>query len=290
MKRISFVLMVLLIVVTIPAFSQQDPIDHPLTASDTLKTDFGLFTHNEILNLSLRFDLVEYTRTKPKEEYMKATLTYHLNDKDSINKEIKLKSRGEMRNGYCDFPPIRLNFKNAGFEKKDLSKIEKIKLVTHCQYGNEENLFKEYLIYKLYNVMTDTSFRVRLVKIDYINTNPKRKRKPVQTYAFLIEPVEMLAARIKSVPIESTTLTQKHIRGRLAESLILLADKYGFEHDGITLQVYMSREDIANLSNMTTSNAIRTLSTFANEKLIAIDGRKIKILDMYKLDRISKLG
>ena len=78
--------------------------------------------------------------------------------------------------------------------------------------------------------------------------------------------------------------------GRLAESLILLADKYGFEHDNTTLRVYLSREDIANLSNMTTSNAIRTLSTFANEKLITIDGRKIKILDLYRLDRISKLG
>jgi CRP-like cAMP-binding protein len=88
----------------------------------------------------------------------------------------------------------------------------------------------------------------------------------------------------------TVTLTQKHIRGRLAESLILLKDKYGFENDGITLRVFLSREDIANLSNMTTSNAIRTLSTFASEKVIAIDGRKIKILDLKRLDRISKLG
>lgn len=88
----------------------------------------------------------------------------------------------------------------------------------------------------------------------------------------------------------TVTLTQKHIRGRLAESLILLKDKYGFEHDGTTLRAFLSREDIANLSNMTTSNAIRTLSTFANEKVIAIDGRKIRILDTNRLDRISKLG
>jgi len=86
------------------------------------------------------------------------------------------------------------------------------------------------------------------------------------------------------------TLTQKHIRGRLAESLLLLKDKYGVEHDGTTLRVYLSREDIANLSNMTTSNAIRTLSTFASEKVIAIDGRKIKILDSTRLERVSKLG
>lgn len=88
----------------------------------------------------------------------------------------------------------------------------------------------------------------------------------------------------------TVSLTQKHIRGRLAESLLLLKDKYGFEHDQMTLRVYLSREDIANLSNMTTSNAIRTLSTFAGEKVIAIDGRKIKILDLKQLERISKLG
>jgi CRP/FNR family transcriptional regulator, polysaccharide utilization system transcription regulator len=88
----------------------------------------------------------------------------------------------------------------------------------------------------------------------------------------------------------TVTLTQKHIRGRLAESLLFLKDTYGFEKDEITLKVYMSREDIANLSNMTTSNAIRTLSAFATEGVIAIDGRKIKILDILKLERISDLG
>ena len=88
----------------------------------------------------------------------------------------------------------------------------------------------------------------------------------------------------------TVTLTQKHIRGRLAESLLLLKEKYGFENDGVSVKAFLSREDIANLSNMTTSNAIRTLSTFAGEKVIAIDGRKIKILDLNKLERISKLG
>lgn len=88
----------------------------------------------------------------------------------------------------------------------------------------------------------------------------------------------------------TVTLTQKHIRGRLAESIILLKDKYGIEPDGCTIKAYLSREDLANLSNMTTSNAIRTLSNFVNERVIAIDGRKMRILDFHKLDRISKLG
>lgn len=88
----------------------------------------------------------------------------------------------------------------------------------------------------------------------------------------------------------TVSLTQKHIRGRLAESLIFLKDTYGVEEDGFTLSIYLSREDLANLSNMTTSNAIRTLSNFASEKLIAIDGRKIKLIDEEKLKKISKIG
>ena len=88
----------------------------------------------------------------------------------------------------------------------------------------------------------------------------------------------------------TVNLTQKHIRGRLAESLVFLKDTYGLEEDGFTLSIYLSREDLANLSNMTTSNAIRTLSNFATEKLIAIDGRKIKIIEEEKLKKISKIG
>lgn len=86
------------------------------------------------------------------------------------------------------------------------------------------------------------------------------------------------------------TLTQKHIRGRLAESLILLLDHYGYEDDNSTLKIYMAREDLASLSNMTTANAIRTLSTFVNEKIIVVDGRRIKIINEPMLRKISKLG
>ena len=88
----------------------------------------------------------------------------------------------------------------------------------------------------------------------------------------------------------TVNLTQKHIRGRLAESLLFLKDSYGLEEDGATLSIYLSREDLANLSNMTTSNAIRTLSTFVAERIIAIDGRKIKMIDEDKLKKISKMG
>ncbi len=86
------------------------------------------------------------------------------------------------------------------------------------------------------------------------------------------------------------SLTQKHVRGRLAESLILIRDTYGLEADGKTLRAILSREDIAHLSNMTTSNAIRTLSNFAAEKIIDIKGKRIIIRDALKLEEISQSG
>ena len=102
--------------------------------------------------------------------------------------------------------------------------------------------------------------------------------------------IRTLASNLGQSDRRTVNLTQKHIRGRLAESLLVLHDNYGYEPDSTTLNIYLSREDLANLSNMTTSNAIRTLTTFASEKLITVDGRKIKILDEEELRRISKNG
>jgi CRP-like cAMP-binding protein len=72
--------------------------------------------------------------------------------------------------------------------------------------------------------------------------------------------------------------------------LLLLKKNYGIEADEATINIHLSREDLANLSNMTTSNAIRTLYQFVNEHLIAMDGRKLKLIDEDRLLKISRLG
>ena len=102
--------------------------------------------------------------------------------------------------------------------------------------------------------------------------------------------IRQLSTELGNSDTRTINLTQKHIRGRLAEALLFLKEKYGVEEDGSTLGIYLSREDLANLSNMTTSNAIRTLSAFADEKLITIDGKKIKIIHDDELIRISSKG
>lgn len=108
--------------------------------------------------------------------------------------------------------------------------------------------------------------------------------------AFCYRFLEELAFDLAESDARTVNLTQKHIRGRLAGGLLFLIQNYGLDEDGATISIYLSREDLANLSNMTTSNCIRTLTSFVNEDIITLDGRKIKIIDLEKLVRISKLG
>ena len=112
------------------------------------------------------------------------------------------------------------------------------------------------------------------------------KNDPNFTFGIL----KSLATELGFSNMRTVSLTQKHIRGRLAESLLFLIDTYGYYDDGSTIKALLSREDIASLSNMTTSNAIRTLSTFASERVISLEGRRIKVLDLKMLQKISNMG
>ena len=108
--------------------------------------------------------------------------------------------------------------------------------------------------------------------------------------AFCYQVTRMMAKDLAISEIQTVNLTQKHIRGRLAESLLLLKKNYGFEEDGTTIAMLLPREDLANMSNMTTSNAIRTLSQFAQEGIIALNGKRIQVLNEKELEHISRLG
>jgi len=107
-------------------------------------------------------------------------------------------------------------------------------------------------------------------------------------FCFLV--MRSMAGDLGAQELKTVNLTQKHIRGRLAEALLTLKANYGLDEDGATIAMYLSRDDLASMSNMTTSNAIRTLSQFGQEGVVSVDGRKIKILDEEELKKISRLG
>ena len=111
--------------------------------------------------------------------------------------KLDIRTRGKTRaeRRICEFPPLRLDFDTAGqgtvFETQNA-----LKLVTHCQDGRAEYdqyVLQEYLVYRLFNLLTDVSFRVRLARVTYIDTDGKRD--PVTRNGFLVEDVDAVAAR-----------------------------------------------------------------------------------------------
>ncbi len=111
-----------------------------------------------------------------------------------------------------------------------------------------------------------------------------------KNHLFTQQIILFLAKELGEAEKNLISLTQKHLRGRLAESILRLAETYGYENDNQTVKIQMYREDLANLANMTTSNAIKTLYSFRDEKVIELNGKKIKIIDIEKLKHISSLG
>lgn len=210
-----------------PARGQNDNTGFQNQEPNTSYTSFRLFEDEDLIEITLRFDLSTYFRTKPKKEYLKANITIHLSETDSINKDIRLRSRGIFRNQFCKYPPIELNFKKVDFGYSDLDSISKLKMVTECSSGSENRgyLLREYLIYKMFNVLTDTSFRVRLLTVNYIDT--ENKRKPLKQYGFFIEPLEMLTTRTNTVEVKSPALTQKHIIPNLMDRLAIFCYMIG---------------------------------------------------------------
>ncbi len=211
------ILVSLIILPTTPTIGSPFCISRP----DTANKSFGLFESHVLLEITLNFDLTTYLRTKPKKEYLKGKITFNPGREDSVSRNIRIRTRGIFRNEWCFYAPLELNFKGAEFGYSDLDKINKIKLVPQCTAGSESEKYVliEYLIYRMFNVMTDTSFKVRLLRVNY--TDSGNKKKPFTQFGFLIEPLKMLEARTNSVEIVSRALNQKSIYPRMMDRIAI---------------------------------------------------------------------
>lgn len=83
-----------------------------------------------------------------------------------------------------------------------------------------------------------------------------------------------------------TDIAQKTVRERLAEILLKLMEIFELNEDGV-LQISLTREELANIVGTATESVIRLLSEFKHDKLIDLNGRKIKLLDIKQLEKIS---
>jgi hypothetical protein len=219
MKKIFSILAILAGFSVLPSLCQLDSINMQYAVSDTLQEDITLFDSDELIEISLKFDITRYKRKRDESEYLDATLIYHKGPNDSIVKSLKVRPRGISRLSICDFPPLMLNFRKTDSIDSEFNRIDKIKMVTHCSAGGEEYLLKEFLIYKIFNSLTEYSFRVRLIRVNYINT--AKETKPVREFAFLIEPVVTLGNRTNTEEVESANVTQKHIKSDIMDRMAI---------------------------------------------------------------------
>ena len=180
--------------------------------NDTLAHKIDFFGKDEPLHFTLKSDFKKFKREKFKDKYQKAQLIYKVNDSTQINKEVRIKARGEFRRKTCNFPPIRLNWRKTETVKNEFSQYYKLKMVTHCSGSKyyEQYIFKEFLCYKLYNILTDKSFRVRLIDVKYIDTGRKKKNE-FETWAFFIEDLSMMAERLDAYVLKNKKLSQRNV-------------------------------------------------------------------------------
>lgn len=166
--------------------------------------EIPLFQSDEILDIRLEADFKTVFRFKDDSTYFPAVISFADNFGVKNNLNIKIRTRGKTRRerDVCKFTPLRLKFSKKKVNNTVFAEQKAIKLVTHCnpQDFSEQNTIIEYLIYKSFNILTDSSLRVRPAMINYVFTD--RKKDSTQKFAFFLEHDKHLAKRLGGIEIE----------------------------------------------------------------------------------------
>lgn len=160
-----------------------------------------LFLSDEILNIELRTDFTAIKAdTSEDPVFYDGKLIYHEPDGKTKKFDVKVRARGDFRRrpDICSFPPIMVNFRKKQVRSTIFDGEDKLKLVTACQI--EEDVIEEFLIYRMYNLVTPLSFKVRLANIKYYDTADEREL--FERYSFFIEDDDRLAERFDASKYE----------------------------------------------------------------------------------------
>jgi len=172
------------------------PLSH---AAEEEKKTAKLFTSNDVLEITIRGPFSTIMRVRSRDEDQPATLTYSDPEAGDVTVELGIRTRGRFRHQeeVCPFAPLRLNFRKSTVKGTLFAGSDKLKLVTHCRNGAApytQALLKEHLAYRILNQVTDNSFRVRKMRVTYVDSERGDRER---TYlAFVIEHRDQLAKRI----------------------------------------------------------------------------------------------
>lgn len=171
------------------------------TAQKVDKVKF--FEDESTVNATLEMDMKDLLGKKQKERFLPATFTMNFADGSTVTQKIEASARGNFRRETCFMPGLKLSFKKDS--TGPMHKFKELKLSNGCNTGDDAGqlVVKEFLVYKIYNLLTEKSLRVRFMKVNFVDA--AGKRKPYTQYAFMIEDVDEMAKRNGMVEIEGTT-------------------------------------------------------------------------------------
>lgn len=170
-------------------------------SSQTQPSAISLFASDTLKQVILTTDMRLLMKSKYTENEQAAKLQIIGSAGDTASYDVEIRCRGNIRKEVCYFPSIRLKL-----PKKDFS-YHKLKWVNVCDNDDDRNyLLKEYLAYKMYNVITDMSFQTYLVRMQYMDS--EGKDKPFSSFAFVIQNSEELAAKFGGRVHEPTILKE----------------------------------------------------------------------------------
>lgn len=157
-----------------------------------------LFRSNEIIDIRIAAPFSTIMDQRNTDEEFEGTLQYTSDAGEIVEVDVGVRSRGRfrMRKRVCDFAPLRLNFRKSQIEGSLFHKQDKVKLVTHCEDNSkryQQSVVREYIAYRIFNELTALSFKTRLMRITYIDTDGKDKDRT--GYGFIVEAKERLAKR-----------------------------------------------------------------------------------------------
>ncbi|MCD6564962.1 MAG: hypothetical protein J7K53_03365 [Bacteroidales bacterium] len=214
MKKHNIILL-LFFIVYIVSFQKESyaGIQGASIHADTDSVEYPLFNSHDILELSLTFTWKELVfDVGDNRSSHNALLTYFETNGDSVSIPVKLQTRGHFRRSRdnCDFPPIRIMFSEETVTNTLFSGQDKLKLVTHCVDNRKiftKYLLKEYLAYRIYNLFCVESYKVRLARITYNDSEGKNKQ--LTRFAFFIEKTGHLASRIGGIELEFSGIAKE---------------------------------------------------------------------------------
>lgn len=172
-----------------------------------------LFQSHEVLEIHITGPMSTLIRERPKEEYLPARLSWLEPGGEQMTVDIGIRTRGNYRRQKetCWVPPLRINFKKGDVKDTLFHKQDAVKLVTHCKDRSEKYeqlVLKEYLIYRMLNVLTDKSYLVRPLKVRYTDTEDDGDDRVA--FGMLIEHSKRFAKRtgLDELEVQSTRFTK----------------------------------------------------------------------------------